>query len=460
MTCSNCGGQVQPGDAFCAHCGQPVGKTCPTCGAQVDDAMHFCMSCGTPLPPSSGGNDATKVAIGSASPAGLAGVPAPAPAPASASSADPAYAATVLPDEYVPPAPPAPGESSAGPYFRYGSAPAPMPAAPVAPQSSGGSGSPDPNHSKRTMWIIIGVVAAVLIIAIAFGLWRANSGDSQAADEPQHSSQSAAGSADDNDAESDGQDGQDDQDGQVKECAGTPDATVGGVKQSGTSLVVQLELTNSNCSAGQYEASDVRVTIKDDGDVVAAAVYDFAKQPIKFDGNYAKLSLAFDDLQYWRPADELDDDDLEVVWQTDEKGEGKAAANVGDALGGANIAQDDREKYALAALSEQLDDDKSDAFDFYSTYTTQLSSKKYDMDIDGKKWTYVDIYKQFLQLHAKHPNALLIWAADYPNYTKRGNPADYYVILSGESFSSADAASSWCTQNGYGAGDCIAVDLK
>ncbi|WP_238552424.1 hypothetical protein [Bifidobacterium cuniculi] len=133
---------------------------------------------------------------------------------------------------------------------------------------------------------------------------------------------------------------------------------------------------------------------------------------------------------------------------------------MGGALGGADIAQDDREKYALAALSEQLDEDGSDATDFYDHYTTQLSSKKYGMQIDGKTWTYVDIYRQFLKLHAKHPKALLIWAVDYPNYTKHGNAADYYVILSGESFDTVDAASAWCTANGYGTGDCMAVDLE
>ena len=47
----------------------------------------------------------------------------------------------------------------------------------------------------------------------------------------------------------------------------------------------------------------------------------------------------------------------------------------------------------------------------------------------GKTWKYRDIYEQFLQRRAKHPNALFIWSGDYPTYQENGT-TDYYVILS------------------------------
>lgn len=107
-----------------------------------------------------------------------------------------------------------------------------------------------------------------------------------------------------------------------------------------------------------------------------------------------------------------------------------------------------------------MDHDHSAAYDFYDTYTNQLSSKKYNMELNGKTWKYVDIYEHFLKVKQKRPNALLIWASDYSNYTKHGHAADYYVILSGESFNNADEAQSWCSANGYTSDDCIAVDLQ
>ncbi|KAB5604861.1 hypothetical protein EHS19_09585 [Bifidobacterium jacchi] len=111
------------------------------------------------------------------------------------------------------------------------------------------------------------------------------------------------------------------------------------------------------------------------------------------------------------------------------------------------------------ALSWQKDNDSADAGDFYDTVTTQLSSKKLGMKADGKTWHYRDIYQQFLQLRAKNPRALLLWSGDYPTYQKSGT-TDYYVILSGESFDSADDASSWCTREKYGPNDCMAIDLS
>ena len=211
-----------------------------------------------------------------------------------------------------------------------------------------------------------------------------------------------------------------------------------------------------------YKESNVRVNLKDGaGDVVAAAVFDFAKKPIEFKDGEAEVSLAFNTQQYWRPVGQIDDgSSTSIVWQTNQKPDGKPAADAGSALGGANISADDRERFAQIALSDQLDHDHSAAYDFYDTYTNQLSSKKYNMELNGKTWKYVDIYEHFLKVKQKHPNALLIWASDYSNYTKHGHAADYYVILSGESFNNADEAQSWCSANGYTSDDCIAVDLQ
>ncbi|MBM6706871.1 hypothetical protein H6A68_07435 [Bifidobacterium pullorum subsp. saeculare] len=103
--------------------------------------------------------------------------------------------------------------------------------------------------------------------------------------------------------------------------------------------------------------------------------------------------------------------------------------------------------------------DRSAANAFYSTYTTQLSSKKYGMEIEGTTWHYTEMYNQFLRLRARHRNALLIWSGDYPTYTKN-KTTDYYVILSGEGFGTTADATAWCSSNGYTSDDCLAVDLQ
>mgnify|MGYP000460855388 FL=1 len=129
-------------------------------------------------------------------------------------------------------------------------------------------------------------------------------------------------------------------------------------------------------------------------------------------------------------------------------------------LAGSDIDSEDAERYAQLALSWQLKHDESAASRFYTTYTTQLSSKKNDMKADGKTWHYVDIYEQFLQQRIKHKNAILIWSGDYPTYTKADASTAYYVILSGDTVDSVKAGDAWCKSNGYGAADCAVVDLQ
>lgn len=331
--------------------------------------------------------------------------------------------------------------------------PGSVPPAPVAP----GTGSQPPKKPRK--WLVPVIIAVVVVlIAAGVGIWwwmsRSNSSTEASASPSASASASASTSPSSKQSAT--------TKAEKKSCTASPDATLTDVSSSGTNLIATLSLDDSACGSEQYKESNIRVNIKDyDGDVIAAAVFDFAKKPISFDDGEATLALAFTSKQYWMPVDEIDStSSMEVVWQTGQKPNGKAAANVASALGGANISSDDAERYAQLALTNQLDHDRSDASDFYDHYTTQLSSKKYGMQVDGKTWKYSDIYEQFLNIKQKHPNALLIWASDYSNYTKNGNPSDYYVILSGESFSSEDDAQSWCSTNGYSSDDCMAVDLE
>lgn len=51
-------------------------------------------------------------------------------------------------------------------------------------------------------------------------------------------------------------------------------------------------------------------------------------------------------------------------------------------------------------------------FRVYSTYTAQLSSKRKGMEAEGKTWNYRDILAQFITMHNKNSNVLLIWSGD------------------------------------------------
>lgn len=243
-------------------------------------------------------------------------------------------------------------------------------------------------------------------------------------------------------------------------CEAIPEAIARDVHANNDVLIVRMQLNASTCENQPFTKNNVGITIKDtDNNVIAAAVFDFAKRKIAYKDGTMTVDLAFDRWQYWRAPSDIEVNKLDSAVQYDQEGRGEAK-DVDNAYGGRNIAELDAERYAQLALSWQLENDKSAATKFYYTYTTQLSSKRYGMEVEGQTWSYTDIYHHYLGYKAKHPQSLLIWGSDYPTYTKHGNDSSYYVILSGESFDSSDAATGWCGANGYTSDDCLAVDLQ
>lgn len=47
------------------------------------------------------------------------------------------------------------------------------------------------------------------------------------------------------------------------------------------------------------------------------------------------------------------------------------------------------------------------------------------MEAEGKTWNYHDILAQFITMHNKNSNVLLIWSGDWPAYSS--NSDKYYV---------------------------------
>lgn len=448
---------------------------CPQCHQQVENGEGFCWNCGARLPQEPSTTDTTRVA--GMAPAPVAppapGTPAPGavpPAPAygaQAPSYDPSMyeetvAGPIVGTSAVAPAAPSAAEATTP----TGAAVPPPSTAPATPPNNGGKKP----KSNRGLLITLIVLVVIMIAAIGFWIWQSTRANDDAASQGPSSSQTSSADAESastqDEGDADDKSGKDDKDKKDEKkdakCTATPDVDVDDLTASGDSLIATLSLSTKSCETGSYAEPNVKITVKnDDGDVIAAAVYDFSKKPIDFEDGEASAPIAFNSRQHWQPADEITSPtNAKVIWQTNQQGEGKPSGDVEGALGGASIDTVDNERYAQLALKRQLDDDSSQTSAFYSDYTTQLSSKKYNMNIDGKAWKYTDIYEQFLKLHYKHPNAILIWASDYYNYTKHGHAADYYVILSGETFSRAEDATAWCSSNGYAAEDCVAVDLE
>ncbi|NEG95764.1 zinc-ribbon domain-containing protein [Bifidobacterium sp. SMB2] len=425
MTCVGCGNALDPEDSFCPQCGRPVaspsaadetvlrdsvlgGQVCPRCGATVEAGNMFCTQCG-------GRIDAARTASGVAGEGDLPPIAMP----------DRAEAPVPLPAE----------QAGAQPQAEPMAAPA---------------GS---KADKRFIMAIAAIVAAVLVVVIgAFVFARAwNSGVHDAGGDSTTQTQSDS---------TDGPSGS----GSSTACDTAPKATVTSADDVNGGLLLDVEFSSACQSADKdtLDDSGTKITVTDaDGNTVAAAVFDFSADPVDLTASAPGARLGFSSGQFWQLADQISPSALTVSVQYGAKGSGAASELQSGAKAGSDALDGDaRENVAHAALEQRIKQDKSTASGFYTTYTTQLSSKRLGLKADGKTWTYQDIWNEFVSFRAKYPNSILIWSNDYPTYTKNG-PSQWYVTLSGERFATTDAGDSWCTAKGLNDGEhCLVVDLQ
>jgi hypothetical protein len=452
--CVSCGTEMDDDDRFCASCGteQPeiappvvvanaaavtavapaAAPTCPQCGTPITVDMRFCESCGARLSVAASGVAAA--AAPAATQFSTTPVAAKGPTPADKKNGE-------VPPMIPPVLPPA----AIGAFATY---------------PGGSGGNQDANTQKQgdiSRRRIIAIVCALLVLlAVGLGVWwfalrgsGSNNGAKQNASQTQQNATAQSNGSSKSPSNA------------AKACTSAPDLSLESVDHSNATLIATFS-AQSNCAKkdAQFAQPGVTVTIKDGGDVVASAVYDFSHSPISFSGGTSTVKLAFTTMQYWRPYDAIRTSNTDVTVQTHGTPNGTVAPSDSGALGGANIDDAQIESNAQSALNWQLDNDADAANQFYSTTTTQLSSKKKDLQAEGKTWQYRDIMEQFLQMRIAHPKAILIWASKYSYYTARGFDANFYVILSGESFGSDDEAKGWCSANGLTADNCMPVQLS
>ncbi|MBW3095289.1 zinc ribbon domain-containing protein [Bifidobacterium sp. 64T4] len=445
MRCNRCGFEGDDNDRFCSRCGaeqvpENTGAAmpgfCTFCGSPIEPGMRFCSDCGSP--------------VGAESPASQVMQP---------DSAVPA-APAAQPAQTVPPTAAIPSTQVIPPTAAVPSAPA-VPPDP-ADQSAPAAQSPSSGRKKTLIITIIAIVVVVVAVVAGFVAWNllAHTNDETSARNETTTSQSKSAAAQNGNSPAQGKTGKSETSKRNKTCTTTPDASLSGVTANGSTLIATVDFSADACEDKAWKGEDVKISIKDsDNEVIASAVYDFTTKPMQFKNGETTLKLAFTTSQYWRAVSRIKTGSTSMVVQKGSTPNGKPSADVAGARGGANIADSDMERYAQLALSWQVSDDRSAISSLYDVPTTQLFSRKYGMEVDGKTQHYRDIYKQYLELHAKWPNAVLAWAADYDYYTRYGHEADYYVLLSGERFDSVSDARSWCSANAFGPNDCMAVQM-
>ena len=197
--------------------------------------------------------------------------------------------------------------------------------------------------TKGAVAAIVAVLVVVIAIA-AFGVWwfvLRDDASAQSGTAGTSLSGKSSETSDSNDAGDTADSGDDDARGHASAgeesrtavCT-VPDASLSDVRLSGTSLIASVDFESESCEDSAYSAAGVQVMIQDDGNVVAAAIYDFGDAPLEFDDGTAQADLAFTTVQYWRPYDQIDASNASVELIEDATASGASAAAVGGALAG------------------------------------------------------------------------------------------------------------------------------
>lgn len=94
--------------------------------------------------------------------------------------------------------------------------------------------------------------------------------------------------------------------------------------------------------------------------------------------------------------------------------------------------------------------------DLNGKWVPQLSSKRLDLEAEGKVWKEKDILAEHQELREEYPRVQLVWSGDFASF-KEDN---FWVTVVGIGYDDPEEALSWCSSHGLGADYCYAKQLN
>ena len=249
-------------------------------------------------------------------------------------------------------------------------------------------------------------------------------------------------------------------------------------------LVVRMEL-RARCPGGDILSSDaMRVSISENGQPIAAGVFDVSSAPIYLPPNDAtgrstvEHEFSFPVGSFWRlpnaigsgsaPDSQTANGSRTQVVECVETGTSRGpsqgeyrpnpAVGATAALSAAVPTSVDPEAAALGALRAQADADRTSVqSDLADRWVPQLSSKRVGLvapDVDGRivTWSATEILNQHLRMRLQYPEVRLVWSDEWRTFDLRG----WWVTIAGATFHDASAANGWCDSRGIAVDECFA----
>lgn len=109
------------------------------------------------------------------------------------------------------------------------------------------------------------------------------------------------------------------------------------------------------------------------------------------------------------------------------------------------------------ALDQLIEGDRpSVKADLNGKWVPQLSSKKLNLEAEGKVWKEKDILAEHQELREEYPRVQLVWSGDFVSF-KEDN---FWVTVVGIGYDDPEDALSWCSSHGLGADYCYAKQLN
>lgn len=292
--------------------------------------------------------------------------------------------------------------------------------------------------SREVLVLLLGIilVVGVALGMVAFSIFGGGSGDSVRSAGQRSGAQSAGSDS-----------------GQIGPCTVAPeiDVTSVGVEQSGFEVTANL---STSCADGDVlSGPSVDVVGTGGGRQFVSAVFNMQSNPIVIPpGEQVERTFVFPPRAYWRPADVLGNDTLQVQMRGYQQSTTTGSAPTSGTLTGVSQGSP-LESDAEAALRDIAARDypyvQSNLAD---RWVPQIGSKKLGIVAEGKVFTNAEMLFDHLAYRARYDDVRLVWSAQWTTFSA----PDFWVTVVGDTFADAGPANGWCDSHGIDAFNCFA----